>query len=193
MTFRRVMILLLIAVVVSAFVVPAMAAESDCIVILPKNYYPFEFNYTDGYSVCDLSNVPPIDTTLSVTLHVHDVTYTGHWIYNEEQDAWFFGDLDFGDPYLVGYQNGRMLIYLRGPHSSQPGVPLELYQCASPAPGAGSGSAAITDMLGYVIGWWSVIWGSFLYGHLSPLLSLLAVAVAIPLILVVIKLIHKFL
>lgn len=205
MTFRRVMILLLITVVVSAFAVPALAADYS--VLVPPDHYPFvwipEFDYSFTTIPWDFSITPDPSLTINVWLD-GDIYYSCHWeYYSDPYDRfWFFGNMslvdesvpDNGLPFYVSFFEGDLLLVLRGGHSEDPGTYVSITQGPPSDPSDDNlGPASITSSLGSVLGWWVMLWGSFISGGLSPLLSLFAIAVAIPLILLVVKFIRKFL
>lgn len=195
-TFRRIITLFLLVLIVAGAGVSALAAESTYSVIMPLANYSFDYNATDGYSYSDLFDCSGIDPGLSVTIRINSAVYTGHWVYSDERDFWYFGDLSADNPFCVRYDSGKLCVFLAGPHSSYPGVSLELYQGnrhpEASDPNASLAGESISTMLGYVLGWFSTFWIQLIYGCLSPLVPILAVAVSIPLFLVLIRLIRYF-
>lgn len=194
--FRRIITVFLLVLIVAGAGVSALAAESTYSVLLPLANYSFDYNFTDGYSYSALYECPGVDADLSVTICINSVAHTGYWSYSEEKSIWYFGDLSGDYPFCVRYESGNLCVFLPGPHSAYPGVSLELYQGDRPPevadPNVSLADESISTMLGYVLGWFSAFWIQLIYGCLSPLLPILAIAVSIPLFLVLIRLIRYF-
>ena len=172
--------------------------------ILEFGSYSFTYDFTHNFSFTELPL--PVDYDLGpflpVNIKIYDMVYMDSWK-PAGNGMYYLGNRslldpsfsDTGEPYFFGFNPGvRFACILVGPAPSDPGVPMEVWQGDKPdPPDVSIRDSAITDMLGYILGWWSIMWYSFTAGPLSGLLPLLAVGVAVPFIFVVIKLIHRHL
>lgn len=211
--FRRIVILLLLVTVFFTFASSVAALDlSEYYEYVPYGSYSFEVIQESGsseyksYSLFPLFDSEYTHLLLPVTIRIYDVSYSDNWT-DAGNSLFYMGNLnlydssfpDTGEPYFFGFEPGvRFACILRGSYPPSSGVPMHLYTGIPPEPSPPASSesivdSSISDILGYVLGWWSIMWGSLIYGPLSSLLPVLAIAVAVSLIFVVIKLIHKFL
>lgn len=212
-TFRRIVILLLIVTLFFSFAVSAAAIDLvEYYEYVPYGAYSFEVMHESGsteyksYSFFPLFDPEYTHFMFSVTIRIYDVYYRDQWL-PVGDGTFYMGNRhlydsrlpDDGDPYFFGFDPaGKFACILRGAYPSSPGVIMHVYSGTLPEsyPPSGTDSvvdSSIGDMLGYVLGWWSILWGGLIYGPLSSLLPVLALVVAVPLVFVVLKLIRKHL